>query len=334
MSLLLLRIFLQTWGKCCRILKDVIKAKSKIQSNYTQLALRHTVNRNICFVKINLSKSHFSIKSPKLHKTICASRCVSVFAPISWEAIEPHLTWLVQMCSNGSYTAASAINLLMFVSSELFSLHPSKEWGQHLDATQNPLPACDGTSTAKCLGALCCSLLFCLPLFPSDWLSWHFLTVSVNHLTVTAYYYGVGRAWAATWCNSPSLMLHHVIYIEMAKLLRSGGVNGCYNSKRTRWTHAGGEGEYSPWPLLGLEEMCSISTLLVFCHQVAHVLLPFCLLILFALRPRGEQNLYDTGRGHRHNRKRQWQLIFASIVYFYVSVEKNWRLPNANFESG
>lgn len=105
-------------------------------------------------------------------------------------------------------------------------------------------------SIAKSLSALCCSLRSCQPLFLSDWLSWHFLTVSVNHLTVTAYHYGVGRVWAATWCNTLSLMLHHVIYIEMAKLLRSGRVNGCYNSKRTRKMHAGGE--YSHWPMLRL----------------------------------------------------------------------------------
>lgn len=112
-------------------------------------------------------------------------------------------------------------------------------------------------SVAKCLGALCCSLLPCQPVFPSDWLSWHFLTVSVNHLTVTAYYYGAGRAWAATWRDSLSLMLHHVIYIEMAELLRSGRVDGCYNSKRTWWTHAGGE--RSPWPLLRVGEAVSFA---------------------------------------------------------------------------
>lgn len=46
----------------------------------------------------------------------------------------------------------------------------------------------------------------CQPLFPTDWLSWHFLTVSFNHLTVTVYHYGARQAWAATrynrllWC--------------------------------------------------------------------------------------------------------------------------------------
>lgn len=139
-------------------------------------------------------------------------------------------------------------NVLSPGSSSLFT--PAKRRASTWMQPKIVCPPLTAASAAKSLSALRRSLLSCQPLFPSDWLSWHFLTVSVNHLTVTEYHYGAGRAWTATWCNNLSLMLHHVIYIEMAKLLRSGRVNGCYNSKWTRRRHAGGE--CSLWPMLRL----------------------------------------------------------------------------------
>lgn len=196
--------------------------------------------------------------------------------------------WLVQFGTNDSYTAASAINLLMFVSCELFSLLPCREEGQAPGCNPTHCLPVTAASIAKCLRALCCSLLSCQAVFPGDWLWRHFLTVSVNHLTVTTCYYSAGRARAALWYDSLSLMLHHVIYIEMAKLPRSGEVVESYNSKGTRWKPAGGKDGL--WPRLRLavaqlvlrKEMCSVSTLLlVFCHQVVHV--PLALLYIDSL---------------------------------------------------
>lgn len=86
--------------------------------------------------------SRIAEKSHKLHN-LYVYNCVKFFIhcpillyPILGSPISPSLRH-VQSCSNDSDTAESAITPLMFVSSELFPLPPSKERGQHLDATQN-----------------------------------------------------------------------------------------------------------------------------------------------------------------------------------------------------
>lgn len=129
--------------------------------------------------------------------------CILLGSPIS-----PSLRH-VQSCSNDNDTAESAINPLMFVSSELFPLPPSKERGQHLDKTQNYyclllMPV----FIAACVSALLLYLYSSQRIYLTDCLSWHFLTVSPNHFSVTVYHYGTRQAGAFVWYNC--LLWQHI----------------------------------------------------------------------------------------------------------------------------
>lgn len=91
---------------------------------------------------------------------------------------------------------------LMFVSRELFPLPLSKEGGQNLDAAQIDCLPRIPVFIAACLSALLFRPYFCRPVYLTDWLSWHFLTVSFNHFTITVYHYGTRQAGVFAWYNS------------------------------------------------------------------------------------------------------------------------------------
>lgn len=126
--------------------------------------------------------------------------CPFLLAPMLGSPISPSLRH-VQSCSNDTDTAESAITPLMFVSSELFPLPPAKERGQHLDATQIDCLPLMPVFIAACLSALLFYPYSNRPVYLTDWLSWHFLTVSFNHFTVTVYHYGARQAGAFVWYN-------------------------------------------------------------------------------------------------------------------------------------